>query len=83
MKVRPAQYPNTDSFAHGSMLSGSGRSSFIDERRMGDSAYLLNHQASQRLKELNAYELPVGEDAQDAEIFRSEIPDVDFDMKNQ
>ena len=50
---------------------------------MGDSSALLNQPATQRLKELNAYELNVGEDTQDAEIFRSEVPEIDFDMKNQ
>ena len=62
LKVRPAQYPNTESFAgtNTSIISGGNSSSFADPNRaVGDSAALLgtSKSASQRLKELNAYEL--------------------------
>ena len=49
---------------------------------MGDSSALLG-EASKRLRELNTMELQVGDDKKDAEIFRSDAPEIDFDMKNQ
>ena len=83
-KIRPAQYPNTESFVQANASVASGAGSILDPGRgMGDSAALLGTaSASQRLKELNALDVPTTEDVADAEIFTSEAPDIDFDLKN-
>lgn len=87
-KIRPAQYPagypNAESFVQANASVASGAGSILDPGRgMGDSAALLSTaSASQRLKELNALDVPTTEDVADAEIFTSEAPDIDFDLKN-
>ena len=71
--LRPAQYPNTESFAvtNASIVSGSDN--------VG-----IEPPTPKTLDELNQIEVKTGaDDGEDVEIYRSEAQDVDYDLKNQ
>ena len=70
--------------ANASVLSAT-TSSFIEPiRGLGDSASILGiSSASQRLRELNSMEINIEEDRKGVDIYRSDAPEIDFDLKNQ